>query len=96
MKNDFVLAVIAILIGAIILFAFNRTDGNREEYNRKMLIIVEKVMPQDYQYCTMPTSIYVLSDTAFIERTGLFKVGDTLFFDADYQQFKNLKHEINF
>jgi hypothetical protein len=61
-----------------------------------MLPIVEKVMPQDYQYITMPTSIYVLSDTAFIERTGLFKVGDTLFFDADYQQFKNLKNAVNF
>ncbi len=96
MKEDLVLGVIAILIGGVILFGFNRIDGNREEYNRKMLPIVEKVMPQEYQYCTMPTSIYVLSDTAFIERTGLFKVGDTLFFDADYQQFKNLKHAVNF
>jgi hypothetical protein len=96
MKEDLTIGAIMILVGGMAFFGLTRTESNREEYNRRMLPIVEKVMPQEYQYCTMPTAIYVLSDTAFIDRTGLFHVGDTLFFDADYQQFKNLKHEINF
>ena len=85
-----------LLLVLIFFFGLDRTKQNKKALLSNMVLIVEKAMPQDYQYAIMPTSIYVLSDTAFIERTGLFKVGDTLFFDADYQQFKNLKDEIDF